>query len=55
MNDAKNKEAFEDHLEILQSLIHDVWSLSIGGDEARVINTDLTEKLTRLAGGFRPG
>ena len=49
MNDAKNKDSFEDNLDILQSLIHDVWSLSISGDESRIINTDLTGKLTRLA------
>ena len=49
MNDAKNKDSFEDNLDILQSLIHDVWTLSVSGDEARVVNTDLAEDLSRLA------
>ena len=49
MNDAKNKDNFEENLDILQSLIHDVWTLSIDGDEARIVNTDLTDKLTLLA------
>ncbi|MEO6050671.1 MAG: DNA polymerase III subunit [Pyrinomonadaceae bacterium] len=49
LNDAKNKDSFEDNLDILQSLIHDVWALRAGGDPDRVVNTDLTDKLTRLA------
>jgi len=49
MNDAKNKDRFEENLDILQSLIHDVWSLSVSGDTARVVNTDVTDKLARLA------
>jgi len=49
INDAKNKDSFEENLDILQSLIHDVWTLSIISDESRIVNTDLTDKLTRLA------
>lgn len=49
MNDAKNKDHFEDNLDILQSLIHDVWTLSVGGDEARVVNTDLAGTLAAIA------
>ncbi|MEP6787700.1 MAG: DNA polymerase III subunit delta' [Acidobacteriota bacterium] len=49
LNDLKNKDNFEDNLDILQSLIHDVWSLRVGGDESRIVNTDLTDELTRLA------
>ena len=49
MNDAKNKDAFEENLDILQSLIHDVWTLRIGGGGARIVNTDLTDNLARLA------
>lgn len=49
MNDAKNKDNFEDNLDILQSLIHDVWTLKIGGDPDRVVNTDLAERLKFLA------
>lgn len=49
MNDAKNKDNFEDNLDVLQSLIHDVWTLRVGDDETRVVNTDLADKLSRLA------
>ncbi len=49
MNDAKNKDAFEENLDILQSLIHDVWTLRISDDTSRVVNTDLTDKLNHLA------
>ena len=49
MNDAKNRDAFEENLDILQSLIHDVWTLRFSGDAARVVNADLADKLTLLA------
>lgn len=49
MNDAKNKEHFEENLDILQSLIHDVWTLRASSDTARVVNTDLEQRLTELA------
>lgn len=49
MNDAKNKDDFEENLDILQSLIHDVWTHRIDGNAVRAENTDLTDKLARLA------
>ena len=49
LNDAKNKEKFEESLDTLESLIHDVWSLRTTGDEARLANSDLAGDLTRLA------
>jgi DNA polymerase-3 subunit delta' len=49
MNDAKNKEAFEENLGILESLIHDVWLLVTTGDKTRIANTDLADQLTSLA------
>jgi DNA polymerase-3 subunit delta' len=49
MNDAKNKDGFEASLDILASLIHDIWSISVSGDVSRIINTDLTEELKSLA------
>ena len=49
LNDAKNKDSFEDNLDILQSLIHDVWTIKISGDESRVVNTDLAADLSTLA------
>ncbi len=49
LNDAKNKDSFEDNLGILESLIHDVWSIGIGQASSDVVNTDIPEKLTSLA------
>lgn len=49
MNDAKNKDNFEENLDILQSLIHDVWTLKVSGDDDRVVNTDLAGGLSILA------
>jgi|CXWL01.1.fsa_nt_gi DNA polymerase-3 subunit delta' len=49
LNDAKNKDNFEENLSILESLIHDVWSLKVSGDASRVVNTDLGANLRRLA------
>jgi hypothetical protein len=49
MNDAKNKPFFEEHLDILQSLIHDVWTLRTGGDEGRLVNGDIADQLAPLA------
>ncbi len=49
MNDAKNKDYFEENLDILESLIHDVWTLRVSGDDSLLVNTDLNEALTTLA------
>ncbi len=54
MNEARNKDAFEENIEILESLIHDVWSLAIGADPTRVANADLTHQLREFAEGSRP-
>ncbi len=53
LNDAKNKDQFEENLDILQSLIHDVWTLSVGSDRTRIINTDLSDKLAPFAENAR--
>lgn len=49
MNDAKNKENFESYLSILQSLIHDIWSIGIQGVSERTVNLDITKQLEDLA------
>jgi DNA polymerase III subunit delta' len=47
MNDAKNKDHYTDFLDILQTLIHDVWTLSLGKTE--IVNADLRAPLENLA------
>lgn len=49
INDAKNKERFEQNIDILESLIHDVWTLGVSGDAARVSNSDVADELSKLA------
>ena len=49
INDAKNKERFEESLDTLESLVHDVWTLRTTGDDARLANADLAVDLRRLA------
>lgn len=49
MNDAKNKDAFEESIDVLAALLHDVWTLRVSGDEARVVNSDLSERLVSLS------
>ena len=47
MNDAKNKDNFEKYLDALQTLIHDVWTLRLGGGD--IVNADLEDRLKKLA------
>lgn len=47
LNEAKLKDEYEDRLEVLENLIHDVWALRLGA--ADIINADLQTKLGRFA------
>jgi DNA polymerase III subunit delta' len=49
INDAKNKDDYEFYLEILQTLIHDVWVLKVGADEKTLVNVDLKTPLQKIA------
>lgn len=48
MNDAKNKDSYDDYLKILQTLIHDIWLLNLQ-ENTEIINADLKSQLVRLA------
>jgi len=48
LNDANNKDDFEDNLEILLTLVRDVWTLALGGGET-IVNIDLAPPLRLLA------
>ena len=52
--DPKKKDSFEAALETLDSLIHDVWTLAISGEAAKLVNTDLERELRGLADSARP-
>lgn len=47
MNDAKNKDYYENFLEILETLVHDLWTLRLGKDE--IVNVDLRPQLENFA------
>jgi DNA polymerase III subunit delta' len=47
MNDAKNKDYYTDFLDILQTLIHDVWTLGLGKTE--IVNADIRSRLEKFA------
>ena len=49
INDAKNKDTFEESIDVLASLLHDVWTLRVSGDDLRVVNSDLSDRLGGLA------
>lgn len=51
MNDAKNKDGYETSLEILQTLVHDVWTLLNSADEKILVNVDLITELRKFADG----
>jgi DNA polymerase-3 subunit delta' len=53
--DAKNKDNFESDLKILESLIHDIWTLKLAADPARLVNSDLANHLSRFAQNSRAG
>jgi len=49
MNDAKNKGDFELQLNVLQTLIHDIWAMRNNADNKILINVDLARDLQKLA------
>jgi DNA polymerase III subunit delta' len=54
LGDAKNKDEYEPRLDALEILVRDLWLLSLGGADGRLVNGDLSERLARLAAGLRP-
>jgi DNA polymerase-3 subunit delta' len=48
LNEVKLKDEYEARLEVLQTLIHDVWTLRLGAVE-NLVNFDLQSKLVRFA------
>jgi DNA polymerase-3 subunit delta' len=48
MNDAKHKDEYEMRLDLLATLIHDVWTLSLGATDEQVANEDLRAQLSKI-------
>lgn len=49
ITDAKNKDDYEFYLEILQTLIRDVWAIKTGAPDKSFVNVDLRPALQKLA------
>ena len=52
LSDAKRKEDFEPRLDVLETLIHDAWLLSLD-PSVKIVNEDIRERLARLGSGFK--
>ncbi len=52
MNDAKRKDEYEPRLDLLATLIHDVWVLSLGAPAEQVVNQDLRAQLAKIVSGL---
>jgi hypothetical protein len=49
MNDAKRKDEYEPRLDVLETLVHDVWALSLGAPRERLVNRDVDETLAKIS------
>ena len=50
---AKDRDEYEQLLEVLEVLIRDAWGLSLGRPKEKIVNVDLLSDLQRIAGGLR--
>jgi DNA polymerase III subunit delta' len=55
MNDAKRKEEYEPRLDVLATLIHDVWILSLGATATQLVNQDLSAELSKMVSSVDSG
>ncbi|HEX8473375.1 MAG TPA: DNA polymerase III subunit delta' [Pyrinomonadaceae bacterium] len=53
LSDAKMKDEYEPRLDVLETLVHDVWLLSLDAPGARLVNDDLRERLEPLSRGIQ--
>ncbi len=52
LNDAKHKDEYESHLDILETLIHDLWASALGAPAERIVNDDLLPEFHQITGRF---
>jgi hypothetical protein len=52
LSDAKHKDEFEPRLDVLETLIHDAWLLSLD-PAAKIVNEDIRDRLARLGAGLQ--
>jgi len=49
LNDAKNKDRFEENIGILQTLIRDILAAAKGAETSRIVNADIAGQVSELA------
>lgn len=49
LSDAKRKDEYEPRLEVLETLVHDLWLLALNPEGARLVNEDVRERLARVS------
>jgi DNA polymerase-3 subunit delta' len=49
LNDAKRKDEYESRLDVLETLVRDVWTLTLGASRDRLVNDDLHDPLTKMS------
>jgi DNA polymerase-3 subunit delta' len=54
LSDAKNKEEFEPRLDVLETLIRDLWLATLKADGTPLVNQDLRERIARIGEGLPP-
>jgi DNA polymerase III subunit delta' len=54
LSDAKNKDEFEPRLDVLETLIRDLWLSALKAEGAGLVNQDLRERIARLGEGLPP-
>ncbi len=50
----ETKDAYEQRLDMLETLIRDLWIVSLKSSQARLVNEDLRERLLKLGANLRP-
>jgi DNA polymerase III subunit delta' len=55
LTDAKRKDEYEPRLDVLATLIHDSWVISLAADPAQVVNSDMIERLQAVGAGLKGG
>jgi DNA polymerase III subunit delta' len=54
LGDAKNKDDYEPSLDLLETLIRDLWLLALKADGALLVNEDARDRLARMSAHLRP-
>ena len=52
LNEAQYKDEYETRLDVLETLIRDVWLLSLGADAEKIVNDDVLPQLEKTAIGL---